>query len=97
MTEEGRNDIQLERFSGGPPVWIDVRSASYSAHRTLKFVRVHSRNQPVVIQVVKRLVNTGKVLKVRKHQELAIAISFCLIHGQRPGRVLIVVGRGPTA
>jgi hypothetical protein len=42
----------------------------------LEFVRVNGRHFVVVIQIVKRLVDTGEVLQVSQHYKLVCTKSF---------------------
>jgi hypothetical protein len=53
---------------------------SYSADGALKFCGVHRSNLAIVVEIVKRLVNAGKLLTIGKYQQLVFAETFGLIH-----------------
>ncbi|HEY7404750.1 MAG TPA: hypothetical protein VIB39_14595, partial [Candidatus Angelobacter sp.] len=66
----------LKLVTGG----ADGGLVPYGADRTLEFCRVHGRDFAVVVQIVKRLVNAGKLLAVGEDEQLVFAEAFCLIY-----------------
>jgi hypothetical protein len=90
MAEKGRNDVQLQSFLDWAACWVNGGSASHVTDRTLKFVSIHGCDQSIVVEIIKWLMDAGEILKVREHQELAVAETFCLVHSQRPHALLVI-------
>src|SRR5262245_15180049 len=78
--KERSDYIQLDHFLDGLAGGSDGRLPADDATRALEFGGIHCGNLAVVVEIVKRLVNTGKVLSVGKGQKLVFAEPIGLVH-----------------
>src|SRR5689334_15944907 len=81
--EKWHNHPELFDFLDRVPHWPDGGFMPHSAARALKLPRVNSSHSPIMIEIVKRLMNTSKILQVGEDQELVGAKAFGLVHGNR--------------
>src|SRR5947209_6357526 len=77
--KERGDHIELLHFFYQFAGWSNRGLTSNHAARPLKFGRINCGNLAVIVQIIKWLVNAGKVLSVGKSQELIFAETVGLV------------------